>query len=140
MPHTFVLDCSVAAKWVLPETDRAPSLKLFDRYAAGEILLIAPDLLLAEFASLVARRNRRKELTRKQAQEALSLMTRCAPRLYETRPRIFRAFELSLKHQLSLRDCVYLALALEYDCPLVTADLRLFHAGEQAHLAVRLPE
>src|SRR5258708_13028164 len=51
MPETFVLDCSVAAKWVLPEPDRTPALRLFERYASGEISLIAPDLLLAEFAS-----------------------------------------------------------------------------------------
>ena len=29
MPGTFVLDCSVAAKWVLPEPGRAPALVAF---------------------------------------------------------------------------------------------------------------
>ena len=60
MPDTFVPDCSVAAKWVLPEPGRAPALELFERYASGEILLIAPDLLLAEFEN----RSRRRKLTR----------------------------------------------------------------------------
>jgi len=72
MPETFVLDCNVAAKWVLPEPDRAAALRLFDRYEAGEIVLIAPDLLLTEFASLVARRNRLKQISAEQAQEAVS--------------------------------------------------------------------
>lgn len=63
MPDTFVLDCSVAAKWVFPEPGREPALDLFDRYLAGEVLLIAPDILLAEFASLVAKRNRRKQIS-----------------------------------------------------------------------------
>jgi hypothetical protein len=49
----------VAAKWVLLEPGREPALELFDRYLAGEVLLIAPDILLAEFASLVAKRSRR---------------------------------------------------------------------------------
>lgn len=79
MPDTFVLDCSVAAKWVLPEPDRAPAIEWFERYATGEVLLIAPDILLAEFASLVAKRNRRKQFSAKQAHEAFSLMTKCAP-------------------------------------------------------------
>ena len=35
MPDTFVLDCSIAAKWVLPEPDRAPALGWFDRCASG---------------------------------------------------------------------------------------------------------
>jgi predicted nucleic acid-binding protein len=138
MPDTFVLDCSVAAKWVLPEPDRTPALGLFERYAAGEVLLIAPDILLAEFASLVAKRNRRKQISVEQAHDAFSLMAKCAPRLLDTRPRILRALHLSLQHQLSLWDCIYLALAVEHDCPVLTADLRLFRAGKSRQPWVRL--
>ena len=138
MPYTFVLDCSVAAKWVLPEPDRAPAIGWFERYASGQVLLIAPDLLLAEFASLLAKHARRKQISAEQAPQAFSLMTKCAPRLLETRPRLSRALDLSLQHQLSLWDCVYLALALEHDCPVLTADLRLFRAGRGGHPSVRL--
>jgi predicted nucleic acid-binding protein len=138
MPDTFVLDCSVAAKWVLSEPGRAAALELFERYASGQVLLIAPDILLAEFASLVAKRNRRKQISAGQAHEAFSLMTKSAPKLFDTRPRLSRALDLSLQHQLSLWDCVYLALALEHDCPVLTADLRLFRAGRSGHPSVRL--
>jgi predicted nucleic acid-binding protein len=133
MPGTFVLDCSVAAKWVLPEPGREPALGLFRRYAAGEILLIAPDLLLAEFASLVAKRSRRKLMSAEQAHQAFALMGRYAPRLFDMRPRLSRALDLSLRHQLSLWDCVYLALAAEHDCPVLTADQRLFRAERGRH-------
>jgi predicted nucleic acid-binding protein len=138
MPETFVLDCSVAAKWIFPEPDRAPALGWFERYASGEVLLIAPDLLLAEFASLLAKRNRRKQISALQAQEAFSLMTKCAPQLSDTRLRLFYALDLSLQYQLSVWDCVYLALALERDCPLLTADLRLFRAGRGRHPSIQL--
>ena len=138
MPDTFVLDCSVAAKWVLPEPDRAPALGLFEQYAVGEVMLIAPDILLAEFASLVAKRSRRKQISPAQAHEAFLLMTKCAPRLFDTRPRLSRALDLSLRRQMSLWDCVYLALALEHNCPVLTADLRLCRAGKGGNPAVRL--
>jgi predicted nucleic acid-binding protein len=138
MTEKFVLDCSVAAKWVLPEPDRAPALEWFERYASGEVLLIAPDLLLAEFASLVAKRNRRKEISAEQAHQAFRLMTKCAPRLFDMRPHLLRALDLSLQYKLSLWDCVYLALALEHDCPVLTADRRLFRAGKVGHPSVRL--
>src|SRR6266567_2913421 len=128
MPEMFVLDCSVAAKWVLPEPDRAAALEIFERYEAGEISLIAPDLLLAEFASLLAKRSRRKQISTQQATEAFRLMTRSAPRLIDARPRLFHALEISLRHQMSLWDCIYVALALEHGCPLLTADRRLFRA------------
>ena len=98
MPEAFVPDCSIAAKWILPEPDRTPTVGLFEQYAAGKILLIAPDLILAEFASLLSKRHRRKELSAEQAQEAFRLMTKCSPRLFDTREQIPRALDLSLQH------------------------------------------
>ncbi len=138
MPDTFVLDCSVAAKWVLPEPDREPALRWFERYASGEALLVAPDILLAEFASLVAKRNRRKQISAEQAQQAFHWMMKSAPRLFDTRQLLFRALDLSLEYQLSLWDCVYLALSVEHDCPVLTADRRLFRGGSGRHPSVRL--
>lgn len=138
MPDTFVVDCSVAAKWILPEPDRAPALRILERHESGEISLIAPDLLLAEFASLLAKRSRRKEISAQQAHEAFHLLTRCALRLFDMRPRLPRALELSLRHQLSLWDCVYLALAQEHECSFLTADRRLFRGGRGRHAALRL--
>jgi predicted nucleic acid-binding protein len=138
MPETFVLDCSVAAKWVLPEPDRVPALEWFERYESGEVSFIAPDLLLAEFASLLAKRNRRKQISTEQAHGAFQLMTRCAPRLFDMRPRLGRALQLSLHHDMSLWDCVYVDLAMEHDCPLLTADRRLFRAGGGRHPSLLL--
>lgn len=138
MTETFVLDCSVAAKWVLPEPDREAALSLFERYAAGEISLIAPDLLLAEFASLLARHSRRKQISPEQARDAFHLMTMCAPRLCDTRPLFQRALELALRHHMSLWDCVYVALGVEFACPVLTADRRLFRATGGRHPSLRL--
>jgi predicted nucleic acid-binding protein len=140
MPETFVLDCSVAAKWVLREPGSEPALRLLERYRLGEISLIAPDLLLAEFGSLLGKRNRRKQISEEQAHEAFRLMTKCAPRLFDTPPRLHRALDLSLHHQMSLWDCVYLALAVERQCPCLTADHRLFRAGGGRHPYLRLLE
>jgi predicted nucleic acid-binding protein len=138
MLETFVLDCSVAAKWVMPEPGRKSALLWLDRYISGEVLLIAPDILLAEFASLVAKRSRRKEISAAQAHDAFTWMTKSAPRLFETRERLFRALDLSVNFQLSLWDCTYLALALEHDCPMLTADIRLFRAGHSRHPSIQL--
>ena len=136
--ETFVLDCSVAAKWVLPEPDRPLARGLLDRYVAGEISLIAPDLLLVEVASLLAKRHRRKQISADQAREAFKFMSKSAPGLFDTRPLLSRALDLSLRHRMSLWDCVYLALALERGCPFLTADRRLFRAGAGRHPSIRL--
>lgn len=140
MPETLVVDCSVAAKWVLDETDRVQALRLLQEEKTGDVSLISPDLLLAEFASLLAKRTRRKQISASEAQNAFRLLEESAPVLFEMRPLLGPALELALRNQLSLWDCVYLALALEHGCPLITADRRLFRSGRGGHPAIRLLE
>src|SRR5437764_15253455 len=138
MLEALVLHCSVAAKWVLPEPDRAPAIRLFERYESGKISLIAPDLLLAEFASVLTKRNRRKQITAEQARSAFRLMEQCALQLFDMRSRVPYALELALHYRLSFWDCIYLALAIEHNCPLITADRRLFRGFIPRHPSVRL--
>jgi len=138
MTEVYVLDCSIAAKWLLLEPDRAPALRLLEQYSAGEVSLIAPDLLLAEFASLLTKRCRREQMTGEDASEAYRLMTRCSPRLFDLRPRLSLAMEVSLRYQISLWDSAYVALASEFNCPCLTADRRLFRGGAGRHPSLRL--
>src|SRR5207302_923839 len=105
---------------------------------AGVISLIAPDLLLAEFGSLLAKRHRCRQLSAEQARQAFHLIAASALMLTETRPLLFRALNLSLRHEMSLWDCVYIALATERNCPFLTADVRLFRAGGARHPDIRL--
>lgn len=138
MPVKLVIDCSVATKWILNEPGRVLAIRLLERWQSGEIALIAPDLLLAEFASLLAKRNRRRELTAEQSKQAFQLMVRSSPILYDMRSLLPLALDLSLQHQFSLWDAVYLALAIEHNCSLITADARLFRSGKTHHPAISL--
>ncbi len=126
MEGTYVVDASVAAKWILKEPRQEDALEWLARYLQGEIFLFAPDLLLAEFASLVVKRNRRKQLTAAQARDAYQMMRRFTPVLVETRPLLEQALQLSLRYALSLWDCVYLAAAMGRGFGLITADRRFY--------------
>lgn len=134
----LVLDCSVAAKWILPEPGRVQALEILEQQESGKISLIAPDLMLAEFASLLSKRHRRKQISAEQAAEAFQLMEQCSPTIVETHSRLARALHLSLQLNMSLWDCVYVSLAIEYGCPLLTADRRLFRAGASHQLSIQL--
>ncbi len=114
--------------------------RLLQTEQAGDVSLISPDLPLAEFASLLVKRTRRKQISASEAQNAFHLLEESAPMLFETRPLLGTALELALRYHLSLWDCVYLALALEHDCPVITADRRLFRGGKGGHPAIRLLE
>jgi hypothetical protein len=45
LPETFVVDCSVAAKWVPPEPGNVEPLRLLRQEQSGEVSLIAIRLL-----------------------------------------------------------------------------------------------
>ncbi len=138
MPELLVVDCSVAAKWVLTEPGEIDAFRLLDQQALGELSLIAPDLLLTEFASLITKRTRRKQMPAAGSHEAFRLMEESELRLFETRPLLGRALDLAVNNQMPLWDCVYLALAIEHNCPPITADRRLFRAGAGRHPSLRL--
>jgi len=68
---------------------------------------------MEEAASTLTRRFRRKELTLGQAQEAFRLLERRRPLLADESGLLQSALALALRRQLSLWDCLYLALAME---------------------------
>jgi predicted nucleic acid-binding protein len=138
VPETFIVDCSVATKWVFDEPGRDAALTWLDRRASGEVSLVSPDLLLCEFASLIIRRNRRNHISAAQANQAFDLMVKISPKLVATGPRVLRAVQLSLHHRLSLWDSIYLALGVEYFSTVITADKRLFRGAVKSGFDVLL--
>ena len=50
----YVLDSSVALKWVLPEADSARAIRLRDEYQQGVHELLAPDIFTPEIANALA--------------------------------------------------------------------------------------
>jgi predicted nucleic acid-binding protein len=138
MAESIVIDCNVAAKWILPEPGREAARRLLEQSAAGEISLIAPDLILVEFAGLISKYYRRKLISAIDAEKSFDLFTQIAPPLVETGPRLDAALALSLEYGASLWDCVYIALAMECECACLTADGRLFRSGIGRHASLRL--
>ena len=123
-----VVDSSVVLKWVLPEAGRSKALALLDEYEAGQTDLIAPGLLMEECASALSKRCRRGDLTAVDARVAFRLLDLRRPLLVDGPAQLRAAFELSILHHLSFWDSVYLALAIDKRCDIVTADRR-FRTG-----------
>lgn len=132
MPETLVVDRSEAV--------HTQALHLLHEEESGKVSLIAPDLLLTEFASLIAKRARRKQMLATEDRDAYRLLEGVATVLFDTRPLLDAALQLALTSHASLWDCVYLALAIEQRCSLVTADRRFFRSSGSRHPAIRLLE
>ena len=129
----YIVDASVAVKWLVAETHSAQAASLLDSGAT----LLAPDLLFAEATSALAAKHRRGELGREEFAEVVDLL-RVAPvgTPLSMRRLAAAAARLSSDLEHSVYDCFYLALAIHEDYPVVTADTR-FHRKVRSHPYLR---
>lgn len=130
----LVVDASVVVKWFLPEALAEPAL----RVAATDRVFLAPDLLGAEFANALWKKQLRREVEGTAAARILENFRRVAIETFALTPLLPTAFAIASAAGHSVYDCLYLALAEREDCPLVTADRRFYQAFARGHLGHRM--
>ena len=118
--NPVVIDASVAIKWVVDEVDSDAALAVM-----GGGSLASPDLLIAECANILWKKVRRGELTADEAITAARILQQGDIDILPTRHLMDRATRLAIDLDHAAYDCMYLALAMERECPMVTADDRL---------------
>jgi predicted nucleic acid-binding protein len=121
----YVLDASVAIKIVLPEVDSDKAVALIDDYRNGVHELIAPDTLLIEVAHALTRAERRNMIPVGRAGQDLLKFFAVRIVLHDYVLLLERAVEISSQKRMGVYDALYLALAEQEQCELVTADARL---------------
>jgi predicted nucleic acid-binding protein len=128
----WVVDASVAVKWVIPEvmSDAA------DRIRGGDDELLAPDLLLIEVANVLWQKTTAKEISAREADTALGLLSESGIDLRPSAPLLPRALELARRLGHPVYDCLYLALAEQARATVVTADQRLLHKTRRLAISI----
>ena len=124
-----VVDGSVAAKWYFAEPGHEAADTILAAGIAGERELLAPDLIVPEFINVLWKRVRRHECSRAAAAEILALWDVDCPQLVASSDLAAQAFGLANEIDQSVYDCLYLALAMELDASLATADHQLARAA-----------
>ena len=124
---TVVVDASVAIKWVLVEPGRDAAMSLLGRSA-----LIAPELILAECGNVLWKRIRTGQLARQTAEDCFSVLCRAPVNLVAVADIAPLALRLAADLDHPVYDCLYLALGVERNAQVVTADRR-FHAAASRH-------
>ena len=117
---TWVVDASVAIKWVVDEPGTEQAL-LLRRHR-----LVAPDLLVPECANILWKKVRRGGLSEAEAILAARLLQRAEVDLAPMRGLLEPATKLAIALDHPAYDCIYLALAEALSCAMVTADERLY--------------
>jgi predicted nucleic acid-binding protein len=125
---SFIVDASVAVKWVVDEEGSDAAAALADRELA------APEILLGECANALWSKSRLKEITPSEASERLEVLCGAPVELVAVAMLVQDALQLALLLDHPVYDCLYLALAVQRGIPLITADRRC------AKAANRVPE
>ena len=136
----IVVDASLAAKWVLWEAHSDAALDFWETHVGD---LAAPDLIAVEVASaLVRRANMDKSLTEAMREGLMHwsrLMAGTGIQQFRvTPPRVQRAADLAMTLGHPVKDCLYLDLAAELDCPLITCDVKFAAKARGVYAAVRV--
>jgi len=124
---TYVIDASVVLKWFVAEEGSIMARKLRTQLLAGEVDLVAPDMVLYEMAHVLLRK---KTFAVPEVQEAVALVFRVGVAVSPPDVgQISKAIEFASRAGASVYDSAYLALASDLGCPLVTADARFAKAA-----------
>jgi predicted nucleic acid-binding protein len=135
----WVVDASVAAKW-FPPLDREPLASeahaVLNRWIQGEIDLLAPDLIWIEIANILWRSVRQNRCSLREADSVLALMHEQGLPTVPAQALLDSAFRIAVRHGRAAYDNLYVALAVDRDSQLVTADEKLANALA-GHLPVK---
>ena len=115
----FVIDASIAIKWVIDEDGTAAALEM------RKHPLAAPDLLVAECANILWKKVHRGELNDREAAFAAQLLARADISLLPMRPYLEAATDIAVALDHPAYDCIYIAAAEAERLPFVSVDDRL---------------
>jgi len=133
----FVVDASVAVKWLIGEAYSEQAARLLED---EDTTLVAPELLFAEVGNALWALSRRGDITPADCKEAVAVL-KAAPLAIPSSLRQLAAAagQLALDLDHPVYDCVYPALALQENYPVVTANQRFLDKVRQhPYLAARV--
>ena len=130
---TFVVDASVAVKWILPESGSSAAAAL--RKLNDD--LSAPSLIAVEVGNALWKAVRRGSVTRSEALEGFEAALISLQSLIPIEELRVRALTLAIELRHPIYDCFYLALAQRENALLVTADEAMFTTARKAKIKAR---
>jgi predicted nucleic acid-binding protein len=121
----YVLDASVALRWVLPLPLQPNALRVRADFQIKIHELLAPDIFIAEVAGALTKAERQKIIRIGRAAVLYADVMNTPPALHSHFPLVSRALAISSHTRSALLDCLYVALAEREGCELLTADDKL---------------
>ncbi len=127
----YVIDASVLVNLFFEEVHSATCVRL----VANATELLAPDLLWVEAANVVWRRLQRHEIIAADAASIVSEILRVPIVTHRDFDLVVPAMSLATIIGRTVYDCLYVALAIRENIPLVTGDKRFANALREGQIA-----
>jgi predicted nucleic acid-binding protein len=124
----LVIDASVVVKAYLPEILSDMANTVMERVAAGELDLLAPDLLYPETGNILWKKYRRHELALTEVDEILNAILLLPIKTEASRLVMPLAASIAIDTGITVYDAMYVAVARIYETKLITADKKLIDA------------
>jgi predicted nucleic acid-binding protein len=130
----LVIDANIAAKWYLPETDSEIAEMLFtDGFERH-----APIFLTTEFANIFWKHSVAGRTSMDTWRAANSQLKKAIPFWHADEQLHDQALGLAIAHKHPIFDCIYLALAIQIDGSVVTADKQFCTQFERTEYGPRV--
>lgn len=131
-----VVDASALIRLFVPDGPLPDGFNEFLRgVERGRHVAIAPELLVAEAANVINKKQKLGEFAGNESVALLSDLLALPIRLFPHPPVILRAFELAREYNLTVYDTLYLALAEERGAVIFSADSHMLKAATQLRLS-----
>ena len=121
----YVLDSSVAFKWVVRERDSDNADRLRVDLVQGIHEYHSPDVFPVEIAHSLTRAERQGRIHVGDAENLSADVLITPPVFHPYRPLLVRAVVISSKMRVGVYDCLYVVLAETLKCKLITSDDKL---------------
>lgn len=128
---SFVVDSSLVAKWLPPLSNEPFAIearKLLVEWTRGRIELSVPDLLLIEVANVLWKAARVGRCGADEARSALNILISYNLPVVPSMTLLNLAFRIGIEYKRTVYDSIYIALAVQSQRELITADEKLANA------------
>ncbi len=124
----WVIDASVLIKAYIPECGSEQAGRVLCRFEAGEVDLVAPDLIYPETGNILWKKVRREELMESEAQEIADAISGLPLQVESGRSLMPMALDIAMTCGVTVYDALYVALATAHETQMLTADGKLVSA------------
>lgn len=124
----FVIDSSVAVKWVLMEVDSDKAERLREDFKNSVHDLLTVDIFKLEASHAFTRAERQGRIAIGEAKKLLVEILTTPPRFSGFDSLLDRAIDISSVMRVGVYDCLYVALAEQEKCKVVTADTTMVNS------------